>query len=50
MASMDKDKPPKKKGTRVLSMETRGLLLIALLLFLLYLLRYLRLANWRWIW
>jgi hypothetical protein len=48
MASMDKDKKPKRAP--VLSTETRGLLIIAVLLFFLYLLRYLRLAHWRWIW
>jgi hypothetical protein len=48
MASMDKDKKPKRPS--VLSTETRGLLIIAVLLFFLYLFRYLRLAHWRWIW
>jgi hypothetical protein len=53
MASMDSGSPDKDKKPKrppVLSTETRGLLIIAALLFVLYLLRYLRLAHWRWTW
>jgi hypothetical protein len=41
---------PKPKRTPALSVETRGLLIIAFVLFLLYLFGYLNLSNWSWHW
>jgi hypothetical protein len=40
----------KPKRAHVLSVETRGLLLIALVLLALYLFGYLNLSNWSWHW